>query len=334
MGLLVSGKNPASLKTAERIYFTATAGQTTFTVPNGYVIGDLDVFLNGLRLSDGEDYTAVDGTNIILTSAASVGDSIFAIYYNVFLSSSSYTKAEADARYLTASATTPLTGFLRTPNYGVSSTSDSLSTELTATTPGQVGTGVKAYGRSMATYGGDLHHIADTRGAGGSQRFYGWNGTSLTTMMNIDSSGRVTKPLQPGFEARVSGLSNVSLSGGAEHLITFNTTSTNRGGNYNTSNYRFTAPVAGFYSFTVCAQINGINNTSWAYNLQLRRNGSHVAGPYLGSANLGYDGGTTAAIIYLNANEYVEAWMRANTSCTMEYGASDGRWLFTGSLIG
>jgi hypothetical protein len=42
------------------------AGQRTFTVPNGYVIGRLEVFMYNTYLVEGTDYTAVDGSTVYL----------------------------------------------------------------------------------------------------------------------------------------------------------------------------------------------------------------------------------------------------------------------------
>lgn len=52
--------------------FVATDGQTSFSVGSGYLPDYVDVFYNGLKLYGGEDYTATDGVNVILTNAATV----------------------------------------------------------------------------------------------------------------------------------------------------------------------------------------------------------------------------------------------------------------------
>jgi hypothetical protein len=62
---------PAGAGTWTRTSFTATAGQTTFTV--SYTVGYIEVFLNGVLLN-GSDYTATNGTSVVLAVAASVGD--------------------------------------------------------------------------------------------------------------------------------------------------------------------------------------------------------------------------------------------------------------------
>lgn len=169
--------------------------------------------------------------------------------------------------------------------------------------------------------------------------FYVWQNTQNAAdngnrhVARFDGYGVLT-PNSPAFEASTSGVSNQSFSGGAEHKIIFNAAAHNRGGHYSTSNYRFTAPIAGFYHFSTCFQINNINNTSWAWNLQLRRNGTHKAGVYTGTGSVGYEGGTTAATLYLSAGDYVEAWARFNTSAVIEYSAPDGRFQFSGFLVG
>ena len=56
------------------ITVTATASQTDFTPSGGYRINQLAVFRNGIRLVQGQDYTAVDGTTVTLTNGATLGD--------------------------------------------------------------------------------------------------------------------------------------------------------------------------------------------------------------------------------------------------------------------
>ena len=53
---------------------TATQGQTTFTVSAGYSEGFIDVYQNGVRIINGTDYAAENGSTFVLTDAATVGD--------------------------------------------------------------------------------------------------------------------------------------------------------------------------------------------------------------------------------------------------------------------
>ena len=58
----------------KRISVVATANQTDFTVTGGYRINQLGVYRNGIRLVDGRDYIATDGSTVVLLSGATVDD--------------------------------------------------------------------------------------------------------------------------------------------------------------------------------------------------------------------------------------------------------------------
>ena len=72
--------------------FTATAGQTSFSV--NYTPNFIDVFLNGVRLTSSE-FTATNGTSVVLTDAAFVDDIIdVVVFQNSGLFDSSKWSAE------------------------------------------------------------------------------------------------------------------------------------------------------------------------------------------------------------------------------------------------
>ena len=52
--------------------FVATSNQTTFSIT--YLAGSILVFLNGILLDNGVDYTATNGTSIVLTNGAAADD--------------------------------------------------------------------------------------------------------------------------------------------------------------------------------------------------------------------------------------------------------------------
>jgi len=70
--------------------FVATAGQTTFsgTDANGatlsYVANSISVSLNGVTLRPGDDYTATNGTSVVLNVAAALNDDLMVIAFAVF----------------------------------------------------------------------------------------------------------------------------------------------------------------------------------------------------------------------------------------------------------
>ena len=55
---------------------TATDGQTQFTVSGGYRINAIAVYRNGVRLVDGSDFTATDGSIVTLLSEAKLDDKL------------------------------------------------------------------------------------------------------------------------------------------------------------------------------------------------------------------------------------------------------------------
>jgi hypothetical protein len=86
--------------------YNATASQTTFSGvdANGltlaYTVGTEQVFLNGVLQVRGSDYTATDGTSIVLTSGALVGDVLNIIAYGATTITDTYTQAQADAKFV------------------------------------------------------------------------------------------------------------------------------------------------------------------------------------------------------------------------------------------
>jgi len=60
---------------------TATAGQTSFTIPS-YTVGYVDVFRNGVRLA-AADFTATTGTTVVLANACTVGDTVTTVSFYV-----------------------------------------------------------------------------------------------------------------------------------------------------------------------------------------------------------------------------------------------------------
>ena len=77
------GTQPVPQATQTRDSFTCTAGQTSFAT-GGYTPQFLDVYLNGIFLNNGTDYTAGNGSDVILTLGASAGDVLEVVAYTTF----------------------------------------------------------------------------------------------------------------------------------------------------------------------------------------------------------------------------------------------------------
>ena len=85
--------------TANRFEYTATAGQTTFTGSDSnsntmaYDAGFIDCYLNGIKLANA-DFTATNGTSVVLGTGASVNDILMVVAFGTFsLSNFSITSA-------------------------------------------------------------------------------------------------------------------------------------------------------------------------------------------------------------------------------------------------
>ena len=77
------GTQPVPQATQTRDAFPCTAGQTSFAT-GGYTPQFLDVYLNGIFLNNGSDYTAGNGSDVILMSGASADDILEVVAYTTF----------------------------------------------------------------------------------------------------------------------------------------------------------------------------------------------------------------------------------------------------------
>jgi hypothetical protein len=149
-----------------------------------------------------------------------------------------------------------------------------------------------------------------------------------TVRMTIDSSGRVTTPSQPAFRARRA--TNWTKTGAGTEAVPFDTAITNIGNNYNTSNYRFTAPVAGMYHFETTVGTNSGGSTMSYYGVIFTVNNSTVLDGWSRQETGGYIVDTKSISIYLNQNDFVIVVLEAQATITTTVNQTN----FSGYLIG
>ncbi len=94
------GNSPGVASQRVETAFTATSNQTAFTPSSGYTLGYCDVYQNGVKLVNGDDYTASDGVTVTLATGAASGDSIVIVASFPRGLSDGYLKSEADAKYV------------------------------------------------------------------------------------------------------------------------------------------------------------------------------------------------------------------------------------------
>ena len=171
--------------------------------------------------------------------------------------------------------------------------------------------------KNTGDYGvGDLYFCLD--GTGDNS-----NATVSDVKMKINSSGQVTKPSQASFAAFRSG-GGYSLS---NEIFPLGATKHNIGSHYNTSNYRFTAPVDGRYMFTFYSILNSTIN-SGHYEIRVNNSSGSGQSVHFTTANSHWDHVSSSHILNLSANDYVTMWSVSGV------GWHGGDWqLFCGELL-
>ena len=151
----------------------------------------------------------------------------------------------------------------------------------------------------------------------------------------VNPSGYVTKPYQPAFKARGSG-SWVNAGTDVWTTVAFASPDYNIGGAYNTSNYRFTAPIDGKYQFAywIYGRHQGAGDNGYYWSTRYSLNGVGTLEHHLiGYQNDGdYDYTTCGTQHFsLSAGDYVEVLMRGH-GVQADYFAAN--CIFAGYLVG
>ena len=101
------GRNPGDGNSAiVRQTYSLTSETTELSFTAGYIVGFLDVYLNGVKLIDTQDYEATNASTVTLTTAAPSGDVIEVVAYKA-LNVGSVTNANGN---FTVAGNTTLSG--------------------------------------------------------------------------------------------------------------------------------------------------------------------------------------------------------------------------------
>ena len=178
------GTQPVPQATQTRDSFTATSGQTTFAT-SGYTPLYLDLFMNGIHLVNNTDYTATNGSDVVLASGAAAGDVIEVVAYTTFeisgvtgLTPSIDDNGNATAITIDSSE-----------NVGIGTSSPSAVLDVRR---GDEDGKIAEFHQSSG-YGFDISSSASVAAitAGYNQAFTFETGTTATERMRIDTSGNL-----------------------------------------------------------------------------------------------------------------------------------------------
>jgi len=286
------GSTPVPQATQHRESFTATSGQTTFATA-GYTAGFVDVYLNGSHLSPA-DFTATNGSDVVLASGASADDVCDIISYTAFEIADQTFTGTTTMDVVTA------TGVV-TANGGAVFNEGSADVDFRVESNGnanmlfvdggnnRVGIGTSTVDQPLhvegSVSGDDLAvKIENTNTATNSRasvHFATANGTWKTSanrsggfifnapdgdeVAKIDNDGIVTMPLQPAFLVRKNADQNNLAVNTVD--ITFQTEIFDQNADF--ASNAFTAPVTGRYQLNAQIRLDNVDTAADYYQIKI-----------------------------------------------------------------
>ena len=156
-------------------------------------------------------------------------------------------------------------------------------------------------------------------------------GTQAYYNLIMDQSGHVTMPQQPAFRVNCNVGQSLATSW---QTVGYGTNLTQRGSGYNTSNFIFTAPVAGWYQFSASWTATNNADTDGTFALSINGSFSNVINS-VSMPNTGppYEGHSVAGCAYLAFGDNVRVVRYSSVATTTRTSAQYGGW-FTGFFIG
>lgn len=150
----------------------------------------------------------------------------------------------------------------------------------------------------------------------------------------LDSSGRLTIPNQPNFQAYLS--TTWTFSNGS--VVPFNLTSWNVGSNFNTSTNRFTAPISGTYAFYTRTYTSVTSGNVRAMHFKFLVNGSirldATTGGFSSDGGFSYHPAVNNFVtIQLSAGDYVQFYLSAGDYGSANFGSGATETIFGGYLV-
>jgi len=212
---------------------------------------DLQIYHDGSAsyITDaGTGNLKVQADNLVLKSAN--GNQQYALFTNSGAAEFSYNNATK----------------LTTTSTGVSVTGD-VQINSSASGSNTLEGSVSAYNVGQAQVNSRIDFLTDTYANTGQIKLRTNYGATTQDGLIVDEKARVTMPYQP-YAFVSTSVNNYTPSAG--DIVQFDAANTNRGNHYDTTNYRFTCPVAGDYLIVLW-----FSRYNFKGDLVLRKNGSN-----------------------------------------------------------
>ena len=295
-------------------------------------VNDIEVLVDNVQQSPYDSSYSVSGTTLTFSGAPSAGTNNVYVIYNAsrHITTSQVTPDDGSVTHskLHTNALDPITLASNKVGIGTSSPSYTLHTVIGAGEAGGVGF-LNAAGQGLNIYTDSTASNADTsidQGATGASTIFRQAGTET---MRIDSSGAVTKPNQPCFSVRHSGVNGVDATSGYIAFTTLNTAFINQGNHFTSSNGRFTASVAGNYLFGCTMRYDSFTD-QYFYLTILKNNGNYGVRD-LKSLNGNYLHASVHVILPMAVNDYVYVQLNSNNDSSVNINDDTN---FYGYLLG
>ena len=114
-------------------------------------------------------------------------------------------------------------------------------------------------------------------------------GTNNAERMRIDSSGAVTMPVQPAFQAHKNGTDQSNIAVGSDVTVTWSHEAFDQNADF--ASNAFTAPVTGKYQLNLMMRLEAIDSASSYYVVRITTSNqaySHIVDPDYGQDNVYY----------------------------------------------
>ena len=268
--------------------FSGDGSTTAFTLDHG--VGsdeDILVSVDGVIQEPSVAYAVSNGTTLTFTAAPSSnsGNNIFVYYLFRTVATVDHPSTSSlqatDGTFssaLNVTGATTLTADLTvdTDTLKVDTTNDKVG--INTASPSDyysdelVVTAADEGGMTIVTGTTHANYINFADGTSGNAAYRGFLkydhnidkmtfGTSASSVIEVDSIGAVTKPLQPAFFVKLSD-KQFNIPVNSDTAVEFDSEIFDQNSDFDTSNYTFTAPITGRYQFNVNLYLESVDSAS------------------------------------------------------------------------